>query len=540
MLKQSRFLLVLFQIEYICQQTSTREMLHASRTLPSEAASIYTQTLEQIDAQSKSQSQLARKILCWLVLAKETLKLEELLDAIAIEPSAPSLDPLSRRSPAVLIKVCRGLVVVDNESTIRLAHLTVQEFLLANLPELRSMEREIAVACVTYISFESFLEGPSQSDEIFMKRQDDFPFYKYACYNLPKHILDIELDENLLQILLLFIFNISATQSYVQMVFSQSGYFHSLFPTMIYPLHVATFLGRTPLVDRLVMDHSVEINANDSNSRTPLLWAIEYSSVDMVCTLLKHGANVSTKHESALNCAARLRRDDIVRVLLESSMNVVADQPFAEFDLMVAAITGDADVVLKLLQSGVKPDITDIDGGTALQWASWYGHADIVRLLLANGADVEARDQNGRRAIHEACERGNLTVIILLLAADTDIEAKDRFGFTALHRAAMSNDAGAAHMLLDRGADMMAEITPEFSDSTLKPGQTPFHLAIGNGNLEVAKLLISRGFDLSRFTLGQVSFFKRIDERTSREIYQVVNKAYMKQATRTHKESTSE
>ena len=85
-------------------------------------------------------------------------------------------------------------------------------------------------------------------------------------------------------------------------------------------------------------------------------------------------------------------------------------------------------------------------------------------------------------------------------------------------------------MLLDHGADMTAELTPEFPHSTLvKPGQTPFHVAIGNGNLEMAKLLISRGFDLSRFTLGQVSFFKRIDQSTSREIYQVVNEGHMKQ-----------
>ncbi|OCK97644.1 ankyrin, partial [Cenococcum geophilum 1.58] len=201
-------------------------------------------------------------------------------------------------------------------------------------------------------------------------------------------------------------------------------------------LHVATTLGCTPLVERLLMDHSAEINAEDSHSRTPLLWAIKEGYEEIVYTLLKHGANVGTEPESALNCAARLQRDYIVRLLLESSMNVAADQPCPERDLLVAAMTGDADTVSKLLQSGVKPDVTDIDGGTALQWASWYGHADVVRRLLAHGANVEARDKNGRRAIHEACEKGNLTVIILLIAADADIEAKDGFGFTALHRAA--------------------------------------------------------------------------------------------------------
>lgn len=506
-------------------------MLHASRTLPSEAASIYAQTLEQIDAQSKSQSKLARKILCWLVLAKETLKLVELLDAIAIELRATSLDPLNQRSPAVLVKVCRGLVVVDNESTIRLAHLTVQEFLITNLPELRLMRREIVVACVTYISFESFREGPTQSAEIFEKRQDDFPFYEYACYNLAKHVFDAELDENLLQILLSFVSNIPVAQSYLQMIFSQRGHlcFHSVFPKVAYPLHVATTLGCTPLVERLLMDHSAEINAEDSHSRTPLLWAIKEGYEEIVYTLLKHGANVGTEPESALNCAARLQRDYIVRLLLESSMNVAADQPCPERDLLVAAMTGDADTVSKLLQSGVKPDVTDIDGGTALQWASWYGHADVVRRLLAHGANVEARDKNGRRAIHEACEKGNLTVIILLIAADADIEAKDGFGFTALHRAALSHDAGVAHMLLDHEADITAELTPKDPNKAPKHGQTPFHVAVGSGNLAMAKLLIARGFDLSRFTLNQVSYFKPIDWKKLREIDKVIEEGHRKQ-----------
>jgi ankyrin repeat protein len=210
-------------------------------------------------------------------------------------------------------------------------------------------------------------------------------------------------------------------------------------------------------------------------------------------------------------------------------MNVAADQPCPERDLLVAAITGDADTVSKLLQSGVKPDVTDIDGGTALQWASWYGHADVVCRLLAHGANVEARDKNGRRAIHEACEKGNLTVIILLIAADADIEAKDGFGFTALHRAALSHDAGAAHMLLDRGADITAEITPETLNKALEHGQTPFHVAIGSGNLAMAKLLIARGFDLSRFTLDQVSYLELIDRKTLREIDKVIEEGHRKQ-----------
>src|SRR5262249_4687450 len=114
-------------------------------------------------------------------------------------------------------------------------------------------------------------------------------------------------------------------------------------------------------------------------------------------------------------------------------------------------------------------------------------------------------------------------------AADADVEAKDRFGFTALHRAGLSHDAGAAHMLLDRGADITVETTPEHPNEADKHGQTPFHVSIGSGNLAMAKLLISRGFDLSRFTLDQVTYYKPFDRKTLREIDQVVGEGRRKQ-----------
>jgi hypothetical protein len=257
-------------------------VLSALQRLPSEAGSIYLQALEQIDSQSHSQAQLARKVLCWLVLAKPSLTLPELLEALAIEADSTALDPLNRGSAAMLVKVCRGLVVVDNNSMIiRLAHLTVHEFLASNLPELSQMRKEIAVACVTYISFDAFKTGPCEGAHQFGQRLDQYTFYHYACVHCPEHLRDIDLGEHSSDFDRLVRFATSKTlsESYLQMLFSNSiVWYWSWYPEQTTPLHIAAIIGVGELVPLLLEQYFSCVNYQDSHFVTPLLRAIEMAT----------------------------------------------------------------------------------------------------------------------------------------------------------------------------------------------------------------------------------------------------------------------
>jgi hypothetical protein len=87
--------------------------------MPSDIYSFYEQTMEQINRQSTSRSQLAKKVLSFLA--------DELAEAVAIEPRMKELIKEKIPARSILVNVCRGLAAVDdNSGIIRLAHSTVE------------------------------------------------------------------------------------------------------------------------------------------------------------------------------------------------------------------------------------------------------------------------------------------------------------------------------------------------------------------------------------------------------------------------------
>lgn len=429
----------------------------------------------------------------------------------------------------MLVKVCRGLVVVDDNSMIiRLAHLTVHEFLANNLPELSQMRKEIAVACVTYISFDGFKTGPCESAHQFRHRLDQYAFYRYACVHCPEHLHDIDLGEHPLDFDRLVRFATSKTlsESYLQMLFSDGiDWFWPCYPEQTTPLHIAATLGVGELVPLLLEQYFSCVSHQDSHFLTPLLRAIEMGHESVVGAFLEHGVDTEGKPESALNCAARNGQDGIVRLLLEKSMACGGQHRKEEQDLFVAAIVGDLETITNLVHMGVNIDIMDIDGGTALQWASWYGHTLVVSCLLAAGSKIEARDRNGRRALHEAAERGRDDVVRVLLQNQADINAKDNFGFTPLHRAALAETPLVANMLLDQGADI---------SSVNNDGETALHIAIGMGRVDSVRLLLESGVDVKDFRASEVRPYGRVTPQQRIQIQQMISKA---QNFRSRKES---
>jgi hypothetical protein len=156
MLTRDRFLLARMHVDTLKGQPTIDQMRVALKNLPTGAKGLhqtYDQAMERIDSQQPEIRDLAKHILMWVVHAKRALSVQELQDALAIEPGMSKLDPERRPEPEVLDSLCAGLITVDqNTYIVRLAHYTTLEY-FQKTNDFSKANAYITEVNVTYLSF---------------------------------------------------------------------------------------------------------------------------------------------------------------------------------------------------------------------------------------------------------------------------------------------------------------------------------------------------------------------------------------------------
>ncbi|KAK8237045.1 hypothetical protein HDK77DRAFT_306209 [Phyllosticta capitalensis] len=186
------FLWVRFQIEEICECLTSLEIREALRNLPEDLATIYARILSRLP---KSHRDTAYAAFRWITCAHRPLKTEELFEALAIEESDDHFhwDRVITDSDKFL-RACGNLVVIQVDGTVRLAHETVKQFLLRDLPrgagrdseqdcprEVRRLQFSfedadswIGQRCIAYLCFREF------GSQVTAKRQTRLEIPKAA------------------------------------------------------------------------------------------------------------------------------------------------------------------------------------------------------------------------------------------------------------------------------------------------------------------------------------------------------------------------
>jgi ankyrin repeat protein len=116
-------------------------------------------------------------------------------------------------------------------------------------------------------------------------------------------------------------------------------------------------------------------------------------------------------------------------------------ETFSKGDLVQANSLMDSDP--KLIKG------RNVNGWTALHFASWKNQSEMVKLLLSRGAVVDARDKNHETPLHFTESR---IIADQLLANGADINAKNRAGWTPLRSALKCKREDVAAFLRSRGA----------------------------------------------------------------------------------------
>lgn len=185
----------------------------------------------------------------------------------------------------------------------------------------------------------------------------------------------------------------------------------------------AVWSGDTDAISTLI-DQGADVNCQDDDGSTPLIWASKLSDIEAVKTLLAHGAVPSIKAFDGQTA------------------------------LLNAVFRGDIDILHLLLMSGANPNERDADGDTVLMAAVKSGIPEIVKTVLAANAEIGAADSQGKTALYWAvASHDDIEIVQHLLAAGAMLNHVTTSGFSPLMAAAYMGHYAVFRLLLLAGAD---------------------------------------------------------------------------------------
>ncbi len=165
-----------------------------------------------------------------------------------------------------------------------------------------------------------------------------------------------------------------------------------------------------------------------------------------------------------------------------------------------AAANGQLEVVKLLVENSVDVNVRGKGGCTPIMYVAYRGYTDIVKLLIKQGAKVDAKDANGNTLIKYAASGGHMEMIEMLYKEyKVEINVTGQYGDTCVHYAANNGHVGMVKTLCNEyGFDINAR-----DDS----GWTAFHYIImrEKSTESIKTLLECKGIDVDALYKGKDS-----------------------------------
>lgn len=256
----------------------------------------------------------------------------------------------------------------------------------------------------------------------------------------------------------------------------------------------------------------------DKIKRTPLMIAAETGQTEVVKLLIKNGADIKLKDEEG-NLAIHLALKNNCPVDMIDHFSAQINIPDSDkvAPLNYAIFFGNLDQVERLLILGADINYT-YNNCTALSIALACGHAEMAELLIESGSKLSLDKGNTHHNdMLKAAENGHLACVKLLLQHMDVAAISDNNKNTLLHEAAANGRLAIIKDLLEHKAEL-----------NLKNlyGATPLHLAIKHKNYDCARLLTESGADINaiasrNYSYGSLAYLKCNDHNMHR-LYSVI------------------
>jgi len=263
------------------------------------------------------------------------------------------------------------------------------------------------------------------------------------------------------------------------------------------PLGCAATKGLVAIAELLILKGADINRQSRPHLASPLYWAVRYFQIDMIYFLCDRGANINIQNSDGITplYQSLLCEDAPMRMrLIKTFIGLGSDANLRQLEgytaLIYASQYGQSDVVKLLLEKKEKLCI-DVNaanylGHTSLFSSVFSGHTSIVQLLVDHGADVNmVKNKEKRVPLMVACQEGRVKEFSILMSKGANYKALDDTGFTALHFAANSGNIECMNVLLGlEGVSI---------NLACEQGYTPLIRAAMNGHGRSVEILLSAG-----------------------------------------------
>ncbi|GAW22631.1 hypothetical protein ANO14919_121730 [Xylariales sp. No.14919] len=271
------------------------------------------------------------------------------------------------------------------------------------------------------------------------------------------------------------------------------------------PLHLAALGGHAGIADLLLAHSEIEPDKPDNNCRTPLSYAAERGSSEIVRSILRQAPKVDSNSkdnsgQTPLHFSAEQGHVEVVREILQSKETLRSKTKDIVFidpkngdgvtPLWLAATKGHHEVVTVLLSGGADPSVTDTAGSTPLHCAALNGWPKVSKAILESKKleNGDARDGEGRTALYLAAYYGHAETFSILISSPVGLDSKivGPYGWRPLH---------AAYDCLPIIRLILKHVGNSEIDCADRYGKSTLHLSIENGFETVARELLHNGAD---------------------------------------------
>jgi len=232
----------------------------------------YDATIERINGQRGDRPRLGIGALMWISYAERPLRADELCNALAIELGSTNFNSDNIPSMSTLVSCCQGLITVDEASTVRLIHFTLQEYLVTSRNIFSTPHATMAEICLTYLNSEKVKAIPADCSP----NVPNMPFLKYCSLYWRVHHAKRELSDHTRSLALQLLQECDGHIS-IKYLLQEEGY-KNLKGTdnglKFSRLHWASFFGAVEVADALIEMGCYDTDAEDFYGCTPLSWPL--------------------------------------------------------------------------------------------------------------------------------------------------------------------------------------------------------------------------------------------------------------------------